>query len=272
LPLRYAGGWRKRWRYLGAYSDELMLCAARVQVGPLGQTFWAFWDRGERELHERTVLRPPFVRGEVWGEDGAGRRLGYNAPDEGCVVRVSADTAEATLRAGPGVWAESVCPNGEGGFVWTRKRPVRVEYEVHLGQRRLRGEAMGLEDESAGYHPRHTVWSWSAGVGVLTDGRSVAWNLVEGVNDPAERSERAIWVDGVPSEPAPVEFEGLEAIRFGDGSRLDFSAEAERRAQEDRRIVRYSYRQPFGTFTGALPGGLRLGEAQGVMEHHDALW
>jgi len=25
-----------------------MLCAARVQIGPFGQAFWAVWDRDER--------------------------------------------------------------------------------------------------------------------------------------------------------------------------------------------------------------------------------
>ena len=28
-----------------------------------------------------------------------------------------------------------------------------------------RVEASGVTDETCGYHPRHTVWSWSAGVG-----------------------------------------------------------------------------------------------------------
>ena len=75
---------------------------------------------------------------------------------------------------------------------------------MRVGERRIRCDARGVEDESAGYHPRHTVWSWSAGVGTLPDGREVGWNLVEGVNDPPERSERAIWVDGEPFEPGPV--------------------------------------------------------------------
>src|SRR5438094_881712 len=83
--------------------------------------------------------------------------------------------------------------------------------------------ARGIEDESAGYHPRHTVWSWSAGVGHTSDGRSVGWNLVSGINDPAQRSERAIWVNGEPSEPGPVRFDDLDAIDFDDGSRLDFN-------------------------------------------------
>lgn len=272
MPIRFAGGNRKRWRYLGAYSEELMLCAARVQVGPLGQTFWAFWDRADRKLHERTVIRLPGSRGQVWTEDANGRRVD-RAPQEGSLVRVEARDVSATLRVGAGAWVESVCPNGEGAYVWTRKRaPVRVRHDVRLGARRLEGEGLGIEDESAGYHPRHTVWSWSAGVGTLGDGRAVGWNLVEGVNDPPERSERAIWVDGEPFEPGPVRFDGLEAIAFDDGARLSFDAEAARTASENRWLVRYSYRQPFGTFRGTLPGGLDVTDGLGVMEHHDALW
>ena len=142
---------------------------------------------------------------------------------------------------------------------------------MRIGERRIRCEARGVEDESCGYHPHHTVWDWSAGIGRTTDGREVAWNLVEGINDPPRSSERAIWVDGVPSEPGPSRFDGLEAIDC-DGARLEFSAEAERSKEESRLGVSYSYRQPFGTFSGSLPGGLELAEGLGVVEHHDANW
>ena len=277
LPLRFAGTNRKLWRYLGAYSDELMLCAARVQVGPVGQTFWAFWDRGEGRLYERTVTRLPGARGEVWSEDPAGTFVDW-APDEGALVRVEGRDAEAGavrafLRVGRGSWAEAICPNGDGGYVWTRKRAgVSVDCDVRIGQRQIRCMALGIEDETAGYHPRHTVWNWSAGVGTLRDGRAVGWNLVAGVNDPPERSERAIWVDGEPAEPGAVVFDGLDGIAFSDGARLEFAAEAERRKAENRLLLRYSYRQPFGTFRGSLPGGLELERGLGVMEHHDAIW
>ena len=156
--------------------------------------------------------------------------------------------------------------------MWTRKRPTcRWSATSASASAGFALEARGIEDESAGYHPRHTVWSWSAGVGRLSDGRSVGWNLVSGINDPPERSERAIWVDGKPSEPAPVRFEGLEAIDL-DGGRLEFSASCERRKEERRAFVSYTYRQPFGSFTGTLPGGLELERGLGVMEHHDAHW
>jgi hypothetical protein len=283
VPLRRNGNWRKRWRYLGAFSDELMVCAARVGVGPAGQTFWAVWDRERGELHERTrVTMPWLARGEVWTELAEGEHTGRIdwAPESGkALVRVEASAGKdepepvrAFLRSSGGVWAKAVCETGEDdNYVWTRKRPVEVECDVRIGERRIRCTARGVEDESCGYHPHHTVWDWSAGVGTTTDGRPVAWNLVSGVNDPPTGSERAIWVDGRPSEPGPATFHGLEAIEV-DRARLDFTAEAERAKEENRFWAHYSYRQPFGTFTGTLPGGLQLAEAMGVMEHHDAHW
>ena len=283
VRLRRKGSWRKQWRYTAAFCDELLLCAARVQVGPVGQSFWAVWDREQRRLYERTRLQLPSARGEVWTEladPEKGGRIEWAPDSGGTEVRIEAapkddlsERVRAFLRIGDGTWAEAICPTGErDGYVWTRKRIVPIECDVRIGERRIQAQARGVEDESCGYHPHHTVWSWSAGVGTTTDGRDVGWNLVSGINDPAENSERAIWVGGEPSEPGPVSFEGLDAIVLPDGGRLDFAAETERRKEEKRMFVNYSYRQPFGTFTGTLPGGLELASGFGVMEHHDATW
>jgi uncharacterized protein DUF2804 len=278
LPIRRDGHWRKRWRYVGAFSDELLLCAARINVGPIGQTFWAIWDRAERRLWERTAVLMPGARGDVWTEGQNGDGLLLHSADEGSVVRIEAKHPEAGevrafLRFGTARWVEAVCPTEDGQYVWTRKRvDVPVACDVRIAGRRIESEARGVEDESEGYHPHHTVWSWSAGVGKATDGRSVGWNLVSGINDPPELSERGIWVDGEPTEPGPVEFDALEAIRFAEGSRLDFAGECERRREENRLLVRYTYRQPLGAFTGTLPGGITLASGLGVMEHHDAHW
>ena len=68
-----------------------------------------------------------------------------------------------------------------------------------VGEKQIKCTARGVEDESCGYHPHHTVWDWSAGVGTTHDGKAVAWNLVSGINDPPRGSERAIWLDeGAP--------------------------------------------------------------------------
>jgi hypothetical protein len=264
---------RKRWRYVGAFCEQFMLCAARVHVGPFGQTFWALLDRGSGELLERTRRLGPRARGEVWSERSGAGRWQIGTLHGEAVTRIDSGAFGAELRIGAGRWAESICANGEGGYVWTRKRITPIECDLRLpGGRRYRRGAWGIEDESAGYHPRHTTWSWSAGVGADRVGRPVGWNLVSGVNDPPERSERAVWLDGAVSEPGPVSFEGLESIAFADGSRLAFSAEAERRASENLLIVRSEYRQPFGTFSGSLPGDLELAAGFGVMERHDAVW
>ncbi|CAN5416258.1 hypothetical protein BH10ACT11_BH10ACT11_09820 [soil metagenome] len=277
LPLRSAGTTRKQWRYVGAYCDDLMLCAARVQVGPFGQSFWAVWDRAEKKLYESTKTLMPGARGEVWSETPEGEPV-FFSHEQGTVVRIEGKhpglgEVKAKLRVGDGEWAECVCPNDAGAYVWTRKRAdVEIECDLRMGANRLRVAARGMEDESAGYHPRHTVWSWSTGVGRSTDGRRIGWNLVEGVNDPAKNSERAIWIDGEPFEPPPASFDGLDAIGFESGERLAFAAEAERAREDSKVFFKSSYRQPFGTFSGTLPGGIELESGIGVMEHHDALW
>ena len=207
---------RKQWRYIGVFCEEFMLCAARAQVGPAGQTFWAVIDRSSGEMIERTRKRMPFGRGDVWSLAAEGSDWPIGSSEPGVVTWIDAKEARAELKVGEGKWAESVCPNGEGGWVWTRKRIAPIECDVRLPDgRRWHTTAFGIEDESAGYHPRHTVWSWSAGVGVTPDGRALGWNLVSGVNDPSRNSERAIWIDGEPFEPGPVSFENdLSSIGF----------------------------------------------------------
>lgn len=272
---------RKRWRYVGVFCEELMLCGARVEVGPFGQSFWAVLDRATGELIERTRKRAPFARGEVWSEragDSGAWPLG--SPESGVRTRIEGrrEGVAVKLQFGEGRWVESICPteeaDGRRGYVWTRKRIAPVDCDIQLpGERRIRTSGFGIEDESAGYHPRHTVWSWSAGVGTAADGRAVGWNLVSGINDPPVGSERAIWIEGEPYEPGPVSFDGLEAIKFGAGdeARLRFEAEAERSAEEKIPGLRSSYRQPFGRFSGSLDG-IDLAEGLGVMEFHDVWW
>src|SRR3954447_26658459 len=50
----------KRWRYVGVWGPDLMLCAGVVRVGGVPQSFWAVWDRDRLVVRERTRMR---VRG-----------------------------------------------------------------------------------------------------------------------------------------------------------------------------------------------------------------
>jgi hypothetical protein len=260
MPLVRHGTLRKRWRYVGFYGDDLMLCAAQVRIGPVGNWFWSLWDRERGTVLEHTQLRP--TRPEV--------------AMEGNYVELRAKGLRASLVLGHADPVEVVCPSGRG-WGWTRKRagvPItgRVEADGPGGRRTWNVDGLGVDDESAGYQARHTTWSWSAGIGVAADGRNVGWNLVAGINDPIENSERAIWVDGVPTEPSPVVFDGLDSVAFLDGGVLRFEdGGAERRRHDNFGLIRSDYVHRFGTFTGNL-GGIELESGAGVMEEHDAVW
>ena len=240
----------KAWRYVGVYDPELMLCLANVRIGPARQCFWAVWDRRTGRLHERTVIG----RGSV--------RL-----DRGRARLAERDVAiDLALAEEPGV--EAVCRSGRS-YAWTRKQGgILAAGAVRLGDHEIRLAARAVIDDTAGYYERHTHWRWCAGVGRSTEGRELAWNLVAGVNDPPTDSERAVWIDRRPTEPGPSTF-APELVAV-DG--LRFSPEATRQRHDNLLLLRSSYRQPFGTFSGTLADGVELAEGYGVMEEHDARW
>jgi hypothetical protein len=248
----------KRWRYIGVFCEELMLCAATVQVGPAHQSFWAVLTRADGTLRERTHT---FAR----------RRSVAMSPGR---MRVRDARIELDLALAEDAGWETTCRHGRG-YVWTRKQAgIRAHGKLALDGNAPRTiEALAVVDDTAGYHARVTEWRWAAGVGVDPTGRAVAFNLVEGVNDPPTGSERAIWLHDTPHEAPPVRFApDLTSIQAGDGPELRFTPEAERRRRENLLVVRSEYRAPFGTFTGTLPDGTALAHGLGVMEHHRARW
>jgi hypothetical protein len=240
MPLLRGGRPLKRWRWVGAFDGDVMLCAASARIAGIPVEWWAVWD-GAR-LHERAHRR--------------GGAVGM-APGH-----VRAEGLDLRFDEGPGV--EVVSPHG-AQYIWTRKQggiPVRGTV---LGRP---FEGFGLIDDTAGYHARRTAWRWSAGVGVAASGARIAWNLVDGVHDDPGVSERTVWVDGVPHHVAPLAFaDGLE--RVGD---LRCEAVAVRARREELLILASDYEQPFGRFSGALPLAGSLAEGQGVMERHAARW
>jgi Protein of unknown function (DUF2804) len=247
----------KRWRYIGFYGPDLMLCAGDVRIGILRQQFWAVAERG-RALIERTSM----LSKDVTMESGR--------------VAIASAGLRLDLAVEEGEGIAGTHPNGRSGYVWTRKQAgVPMRGSLRLGERTIQLDGEGVIDDTAGYHARRTSWRWSAGVGRGAGGEHVAWNLVEGVNDEPHGSERAIWIDGDPFEPGPVSFApDLSAIELSEGGRLEFD-EWHGSAREERTnalIVRSDYRQPFGVFKGELSRAITLAEGYGVMEEHSAIW
>ena len=250
MPSHHQGRPLKAWRYIGVYGPEVMLCLGQARIGRARQSFWAVWDRLDRRLYERTTMG-------VGGVHFARGAAALTAPE----VRLD-------LRLEEGSDIEVVCPAGRS-YAWTRKQapvPARLEIELDGAARAL--DVAAVVDDTAAYYPRHTHWRWSAGIGLANDGRSVAWNLVNGVNDPEVGSERTVWVDGQPHEVPECSFsEDLTCV--GD---LRFKPEAVREHRQNLLVVRTRYRQPFGTFSGELPGGISLAEGYGVTEEHEVWW
>jgi Protein of unknown function (DUF2804) len=240
LPLARGGRPLKRWRWVGAFSAEALVCAVRASVGGVPVTWWAVWD-GER-LHERTQRRPGAVRMEPG--------------------RVRAAALDLSFEESDGV--EVISPHG-AQYIWTRKQagfPIRGTV---LGRP---FEGYGFVDDTVGYHARHTVWRWSAGVGIAESGARVAWNLVDGVHDGPEVSERTVWVDRTPHHVGPLPFAaGLAGV--GD---LRCEILAVRARRERMLLIDSDHEQPFGRFSGSLPVAGPLREGWGVMERHDVRW
>jgi hypothetical protein len=261
LPPRPMAAWRggrprKRWRYVGVYTPEAMLCVGDARIGPVPQRWWAVALPGG-ELRERTT----FGRGGV--------------AIEGSTVRVTAKGVRIDLELDGSPGMEIVSPvNERGAYIWTRKQacvPVKGSVEIDGTRHAIDGDS-AFVDDSAGYHPRHTVWRWSAGVGTAVDGRRVGWNLVSGIHDDPAVSERTLWVDGDPRHVGPVTFAADLSKIAGDGLDLRFDEWARREHSTNALIMSSAYSQPFGTFSGTLPGAIELAEGFGVMEDHDVHW
>jgi hypothetical protein len=232
----------KRWRYVGVYTPDVMLCVVAARVAGVPQRWWA------AALPDGSLFE--------------GRR-GVRVEPRAARVR---DVLDLELSRPEGV--QVVSPHGRS-YVWTMKRaPVHVRGRVTVGGRvfELDGDH-GFVDETAGYHARHTAWMWSAGIGRAVDERPVAWNLVDGVHDGVA-SERTVWLDGAPEEVEPQRF----ASDLSGVGELRFTEWASREARLNLGVARNRYRQPFGEFSGSLPGGVELAEGYGVMEEHDVLW
>jgi hypothetical protein len=243
MPALHRGRPLKRWHYVGVFRPDLMLCVGDARVAGIRQRWWA-------------VALPD-------GSLFEGKR-GVEVEARRVRVRRVLD-----LELSPPSGVEVVSPNGRS-YVWTMKvAPVHVRGTVTAGGQTFEVDGDdGFVDHSAGYHERHTVWKWSAGLGRAVDGRAVGWNLVDGVHDRLVNSERTVWIDGLAQEVPPQEFAD-DLSRVGD---LEFREWSVRESNRNLLVMRNRYRQPFGEFSGTLPGGLVLAEGHGVMEEHDVLW
>jgi hypothetical protein len=255
LPLFRRWQLRKQWHYVSFWARDVVLCAARVQVGFLTNEYWAVWDRIERRLHTRTH----YLR----------RRVGLT-PD-GLHVEDGDVSIDVALR--PTDAFDVYRPEGRA-YIWSHKELCGgARARVRLGDELREAEGTGFVDINAGYHFRRTRWRWAAGAAAGADGEPVAWNAITGLFDTPEHSERTVWVGNEGTEIGPVQFSAdANRLTFSEGGELTFEEEAVLRKRVGLFLIKSRYDHAFGVYSGTLPGGIEVRDAVGVRERQDALW
>src|SRR5919106_111921 len=145
MPLLRRGRPLKRWRYVGVYTPDLMLCAGEARVAGLPQCWWAV-AFPDRRLLERT----------------SSRRVGLRlTPGR---VLVAGPALEIDLALGEAAGVEVVSQHG-AGYAWTRKQggvPVRGRVAA-VGRTWELDGPFGFIDDSDGIHDspaasERTLW------------------------------------------------------------------------------------------------------------------
>ena len=287
LPIRRGGNWRKRWRYVAAFCDEFMVCAARVQVGPLGQTFWAVWDREQRDAARAHPRDAPGRRAARSGPsstsgerpDGSTGRPSTVAPWSGSRRRRAVDSEQRA-----GVPARRRGRVGRVRLPDRRGRQLHVDAQARDVPRRVRRARRRAADQLRGARGRGRVGRLPPPPHRLelvggrrarppTGARSAGTWSAGSTTRRSAPSARSGSTASRQRARAGRRFDDLDAIDFDDGSRLEFSAEAERskaRTGRGRQLLATASRS--APSAARCPAGSSSPSGFGVMEHHDAHW
>lgn len=282
----------KRWAYVALADARVFVGAAIVGLGYASTAIVFVLDR-ERGvfLVDRSLLLPG--RGASFADHGAiGRSARFVSPGvrlelgdrELCIdlggpgglpVHVSARIA---LLDAPAIGAFVPVQGGYANA--TEKRVARASGEVVAGGRRfVLDDALAAFDHTHGLLARHTAWRWALGLGRAHDGRTLAFNLVEGFVGEAEC---ALWLGDelVPLGEGRFSYDAANpsapwAIRTTCGALdLRFEAAAVHQEHKNLGLVRSAFVQPVGHFTGTLrhDGDVVAINVPGVTEHQDVRW
>jgi hypothetical protein len=290
--------WRiKRWQYLGAVSPEVIVGAAVVSLGYLGNAFFYLFDRTRRELIAAERMAP-LGRGIEFGSNGiegavrfaAGRDRLTLTNDPAGGRRLSAEFGGARVEAEFADRREPlVCVTrvGYAGFNYTLKQaglPAAGKVSARGREWTLDPErAFGVVDYTTGRLGRETFWNWASAGGRDEAGNLIGINLVLGVNESGF-TENAVWIGDklVKVDTVNFEYDDRDRLRpwriqSADG-RVDlrFEPEGERGQDLDLIVLASKFHQLFGRFRGELhdPQGTvhRVAELSGYTEEHYARW
>ncbi|MGZ4620195.1 MAG: DUF2804 domain-containing protein [Frankiaceae bacterium] len=227
----------KRWMYVFAATEDLVVAAAIVDAGPTGTSFVMVTDRTTGNVIA-DASRPGAVRPLVGLNDRPeeGFRAHYYTPGTTVMMRGDSGHLRTTARihrfpfvprvsqpwidlelelataAQPGVTAivdlhtvpPSVTTTAKKAGLLISGRLVVRDRGGQSARWELSGGYGGF-DFTSGHLPRETSWRWAYGTGRTSTGRTAGVNLTCGFTGMEDRaSENSLWLDGriIPLDPS----------------------------------------------------------------------
>jgi hypothetical protein len=275
----------KEWEHFGIITDDYYFGMVIFDAKFMGTSFFYAYNRqnGYFFEHERTSVGGPVrVARELWHGECYFRHFGYSMEFENRL-----DSGLHRLRVEikgkknkPPVSAEiyvlediekyqplvTVSPVSDNRPLYTHKAASPVEGRVMLGDKEIKldpAKDIGLMDVQKTFYPYRTFWNWATFGGHDASGRLIAMNACENfITCDDEYNENCTWVDGriTPLGAARFEFNKADLMKpwrvktSGDGLDLTFKPEGERVGKVNLGVVMSDFHQPFGPFSGEMPG------------------
>lgn len=303
---RYSRLRLKEWQHFGVSLPEVFLSFAIVDAKFLRTSWCSIVDRetGRHFEHSRqSPLLPMKIARELFTDRTFVRTSSYEINVENTLadglhrihIRVNESRGKpeirASLRCNHDLSAIQplvvVLPVGRGRGMYSHKVALPVEGTIRVGERVYDASAenaFAILDIHKAHYPRQTFWNWATCAGRDSQSRAIALNLTRNVNeDDATLNENALWVDGRLEHLGPAQFDFdsdriLEPWRLTTTDKrvdLVFSPQGERTEDIQLGVIRSTFHQPFGTFSGTVKSAneeIRIEDHFGVCEDHTALW
>ena len=281
----------KQWQWFGAFGPELALGGALLRTGYAAQLFlWMFDRRAGTMLRDVSLTLPlPLVHVDDVSHHGeiASYKLGpthvYVRRDHlGVEIQAQLKGMDISLHmvSAHTPIMTAICPvPGERMNITQKQAGLATQGVVRFEGRAYTfdpAQSVGFLDYTHGLLERRTQWQWAIGAGRCPDGLPLSFNLCAGFN---QGMENVAWHDGALHKLGPASFEFDPGrpnqpwrVSTPDQSvELELQVEGVRAEDVNLGLVRSTYVQPLGSWTGHIHGH-ELQDAVGVGEDHLAIW
>lgn len=300
---------RKRWKYVLAVTDEVLMGQAIVDGQYFSNAFYYVVDLYQEEMIARgSFVGIPGVQGDVNDHPGSQHRARFTSGgvdlliqrgEEGGPYHWQSQIGAARLmqpgglvmdaeidprRGAPALTA--IAPVSKGGVVNITQKwaGLPLKGDLRVGSRSYRlDQGLGGLDYSQGILARRTAWKWAMALGYLSDGRRVGINIVAGFNDDhPTANENGLWIEDrlIPLGRARFDYDLEDPSLPWSVQTLDKNLELYfqpyyvHREDKNLGVITSHFIQPAGRFEGRLKldGEIHDLFLSGVTEDQDVYW